>query len=289
MTRNFTEENATEAVLGRYADCPHPRLKTISEAIVRHLHALIREVEPTTEEWMQAIEFLTRTGKKCDDVRQEFILLSDVLGVSTLVDAINNRRPANATESTVLGPFHMVGSPPLNNGDNVALHGTGEPLVVTGRVLDTDGKPLPGAKVDIWQANEQGFYDVQKPGDLPDRNLRGLFTTDDNGDFWFRSIMPSYYPIPTDGPVGEMVLAAGRHPNRPAHIHFIGMAEGHEPVVSHLFVEGDPYIESDVVFGVKESLVRDFDLIDDPAKAAKWGVANPFRYVHNDIVLVPVG
>ncbi|MGR3436091.1 MAG: intradiol ring-cleavage dioxygenase [Shimia sp.] len=286
MTRNFTEENATDEVLGRFADCPDPRLKEVSEAVVRHLHALVREVEPTTEEWMAAIEFLTRTGQKCDDVRQEFILLSDVFGVSTLVDAINNRKPKEATESTVLGPFHMVESPPLPNGADVARHGSGEPLVVTGEVRGTDGRTLAGAKVDIWQANEEGFYDVQKPGELPDLNLRGLFTTDEEGRFWFRSVTPSYYPIPTDGPVGEMVLATGRHPNRPAHIHFIGMAEGHEPVVSHLFVEGDPYIESDVVFGVKESLVREFDLVDDPDRAKEYGVPNPFRHVHNVITLV---
>ncbi len=286
MTRNFTEENATEEVLSRYADCPNPRLKEVSEAIVRNLHALIREVEPTTEEWMQALEFLTAVGQKCDEKRQEFILLSDVFGVSTLVDAINNRKPADATESTVLGPFHMVESPAYPNGENVARHGSGAALVVTGTVTDTDGNLLPDAKVDIWQANEDGFYDVQKPGELPDLNLRGLFTTQQDGSFWFRSILPSFYPIPTDGPVGEMVLAAGRHPNRPAHIHFIGMAEGHEPITSHLFVEGDPYIESDVVFGVKESLVRDFDLIDDERRAKEYGVPNPFYHVHNVISLV---
>lgn len=288
MSRNFTEQNATQEVLARYDDCPDPRLKEVSQAIVKHLHALVREVEPTTQEWMQAIEFLTQTGQKCDDVRQEFILLSDVLGVSTLVDAINNRKPPEATESTVLGPFHMVESPPLPNGADVAQHGTGEPLVVTGQVVSIDGTPLVGAKVDIWQANEEGFYDVQKPGELPDLNLRGLFTTEEDGRYWFRSITPSFYPIPTDGPVGEYVTASGRHPNRPAHIHFIGMAEGHEPVVTHLFVEGDPWIESDVVFGVKETLVRDFDLIDDPAKAAEYGVSNPFRHVHNVITLAPV-
>ncbi len=286
MTRNFTEANATEEVLSRFKDCPDARLKEVSEAIVRHLHALVREVEPTTQEWMQAIEFLTAVGQKCDNVRQEFILLSDVFGVSTLVDAINNRKPADATESTVLGPFHMVESPAYPNGENVARHGTGKPLVVTGTITDIDGNTLAGAKVDIWQANEEGFYDVQKPGDLPDLNLRGLFTTEEDGSFWFRSILPSYYPIPTDGPVGKMVLASGRHPNRPAHIHFIGMAEGHEPVISHLFVEGDPYIESDVVFGVKESLVRDFDLVDDPQRAAEYGVSNPFYHVHNSIALV---
>ncbi|NJO32533.1 MAG: 6-chlorohydroxyquinol-1,2-dioxygenase [Rhodospirillales bacterium] len=286
MTRNFTEENATPEVLARFDECPDPRLKEISRAVVTHLHALIRDLEPTLQEWMAALEFLTATGQKCDDTRQEFILLSDVWGVSTLVDAINNRKPGNATESTVLGPFHMVTSPAYENGADVALHGGREPLVVTGEVRGTDGRMIAGAKVDIWQADEDGFYDVQKPGEVPDRNLRGLFTTDEKGRFWFRSVLPCFYPIPTDGPVGKMVLATGRHPNRPAHIHFIGTADGYESVTSHLFVEGDPYIDSDVVFGVKESLISDFVLVDDPVQAAEFNVSNPFRHVHNVITLV---
>ena len=286
MTRDFTEENATDEVLGRFVDCPDPRLRQVSEAAVRHLHAFVREVEPTMAEWMAAIEFLTATGQKCDATRQEFILLSDVLGVSTLVDAINNRKPVEATESTVLGPFHMLESPAYDNGHDIALHGTGEPLVVTGRVVDTEGRAMAGAKIDVWQADESGFYDVQKPGEVPDLNLRGLFTADDEGRFWFRTVVPRHYPIPTDGPVGRYVLESGRHPNRPAHIHFIAEADGCDPVTSHLFLEGDPYIESDVVFGVKESLVQEFPEVDDADAATRYGVANPFRHVDNEIVLV---
>lgn len=285
MTRNFTEENATQEVLARFVNCPDPRLKQISEAVVRHLHAFIREVEPTMEEWMAGLEYLTATGQKCDSTRQEFILLSDTLGVSTLVDAINHRKPEGATESTVLGPFHMVKSPSRAEGANIAEHGSGEPLVVTVEVTDTTGNPVPGAEVDVWQADEYGFYDVQKQGEVPDLNLRGLFIADDAGRFSFRSVMPCHYPIPIDGPVGAWVTAAGRHNYRPAHIHFIGMAKGHEPVTTHLFVEGDPYIEDDVVFGVKESLIQDFPEHDDAAMADRYGVSNPFRRVHYRICL----
>lgn len=285
MTRNFTEDNATQEVIARYDECPDPRLKEVSVALVKHLHAFIREVEPTPEEWFEGIRFLTETGQKCDDVRQEFILLSDVFGVSTLVDAINNRKPVGATESTVEGPFHLVESPERDNGETIALHGSGDPLVVTGRVLNTEGNPVANAEVDVWQADEAGFYDVQKIGEVPDANLRGIFRTDADGSFWFRSVVPQYYPIPTDGPVGRMVLMAGRHPNRPAHIHFEADADAHEKVTSHLFVEGDPYIESDVVFGVKASLIKEFEKKDDPATAQKYGVSNPFHHVHNDIVL----
>lgn len=287
VTRHFSETNATDEVLSRFSNCPDARLKEISESIVRHLHAFIRDVEPTMEEWMAGIAFLTATGQKCDPVRQEFILLSDTLGVSTLVDAINNRKPEGATESTVLGPFHMVDSPLRAEGANIAEHGTGEPLFVTVGVNDTEGRPVPGAKVDVWQADEYGFYDVQKPGEVPDLNLRGLFTADAGGRLSFRTVMPCHYPIPIDGPVGAWVTASGRHEYRPAHIHFIGMAEGYEPVTTHLFVEGDPYIEDDVVFGVKESLIQDFPERDDAEMAARCAVPNPFRHVHYNITLAP--
>ncbi len=287
VTRHFTEANATDEVLSRFENCPDPRLKQVSKAIIRHLHAFIREVEPTTDEWMAGIEYLTATGQKCDAVRQEFILLSDTLGVSTLVDAINNRKPEGATESTVLGPFHMIESPPRADGANIAEHGTGEPLIVTVDVTDTAGQPVPGALVDVWQADEYGFYDVQKQGEVPDLNLRGLFTADAEGKLSFRTVMPCHYPIPIDGPVGAWVTAAGRHQYRPAHIHFIGMATGHEPVTTHLFVEGDPYIEDDVVFGVKESLIQDFPERDDAGMAARYDIPNPFRHVHYTIILAP--
>lgn len=285
--REFNEDNATEAVIARFGDTPDPRLKEIMTVVVKHLHAAVKELEPTMDEWMAAIDFLTRTGQKCDDVRQEFILLSDTLGVSMLVDAINHRKPKGATESTVLGPFHMVESPPREIGADIALDGKGEPTLVTGQVSDVNGKPVAGALVDVWQANDEGYYDVQQPGIQPERNLRGLFTADKDGRFWFRTILPKFYPIPTDGPVGEMLNATKRHPFRPAHVHFIVAAEGYEPVVTHLFVEGDKYLESDAVFAVKESLIKDFDQVDDARKAKEYGIGNPFRQVHHEFTLAP--
>jgi catechol 1,2-dioxygenase len=249
----------------------------------------VKDVELTEEEWGVAIDFLTRTGQRCSDVRQEFILLSDVLGVSMLVETINHRTGGTSTESTVLGPFHMVESPPRELGENIALDGKGEPCLVTGRVTGPDGEPLAGALVDVWQANDEGFYDVQQPGVQPERNLRGLFTADAEGRFWFRSIVPSYYPIPDDGPVGELLAATGRHPNRPAHLHFIVAAPGYRSVTTHVFVADSPYLDSDAVFGVKESLVRAVPEVDDPARAAEVGLANPFRTLTFDLTLLRAG
>jgi protocatechuate 3,4-dioxygenase beta subunit len=282
----FSEERSAEVVAASFAETPDPRLKQVMTSLVHHLHAFVKDVELTEEEWGTAIAFLTRTGQLCDDVRQEFILLSDVLGVSMLVETINHRTGGTSTESTVLGPFHMVESPPRELGGNIALDGKGEPCLVTGQVTGSDGEPLAGALVDVWQANDDGFYDVQQPGIQPERNLRGLFTADEQGRFWFRSIVPRYYPIPDDGPVGELLAATERHPNRPAHIHFIVTAPNHRPVTTHLFVEGSPYIDSDAVFGVKESLIREFPVVDDPARAEDMGLPNPFRTVHFDVALL---
>jgi catechol 1,2-dioxygenase len=223
----------------------------------------------------------------CDDRRQEFILLSDVLGVTMLVDAINHRKATEATESTVLGPFHMVESPPRELGDTIDLVGTGERCVVTGRVVSLDGTPLAGALVDVWQADDHGFYDVQQPGGQPPGNGRGLFTCDGDGRFWFRTVTPSAYPIPTDGPVGGLLTATGRHPYRPAHIHFIVAADGHLPVTTHMFVAGSPYLDSDAVFAVRQSLVRDFTEVGDPDQAAAYGVEAPFRHARFEVVLQP--
>lgn len=282
----FSEDQSAEVVvesLGRETD---PRLRQVLGSLVRHLHAFVKEVELTDKEWEAAVAFLTETGQKCTDVRQEFILLSDVLGVSMLVETINNRSAGSATESTVLGPFHLVDSPPCEPGDLIALDGKGEQCVVTGRVTDESGNPVANAAVDVWQANAEGFYDVQQPGVQPEGNLRGLFTTDADGEFWFRSIVPRFYPIPVDGPVGRLLEATHRHPYRPAHVHFLVTAEGHRPLVTHLFVKGCPYLGSDVVFGVKETLIRDFAQVDDPARAAGLGFDNPFRAVHFDITLL---
>jgi hydroxyquinol 1,2-dioxygenase len=284
---DFTEETATDAVVASFAGTADPRLREILESLVRHLHGFVREVEPTFEEWERAVGFLTATGRRCDDQRQEFILLSDVLGVTMLVDAINHRKASEATESTVLGPFHMVASPPRELGDTIDLVGTGQPCVVTGRVVSLDGAPLPGAQVDVWQADDHGFYDVQLPGEQPPGNGRGLFTCDDEGRFWFRTVTPSAYPIPIDGPVGGLLTATGRHPYRPAHIHFIVAADGHQPVTTHVFVAGSEYLDSDAVFAVKQSLIRDFDEVDDPDQAAAYGVQPPFRHARFEVVLQP--
>jgi len=284
---DFTEETAADAVVASFAGTADPRLREILESLVRHLHGFVREVEPTFAEWERAMEFLAATGRMCDGRRQEFILLSDVLGVTMLVDAINHRKASEATESTVLGPFHMVASPPRELGDTIDLVGTGQPCVVTGRVVSLDGTPLPGAQVDVWQADDHGFYDVQQPGAQPPGNGRGLFTCDDEGRFWFRTVTPSAYPIPTDGPVGGLLTATGRHPYRPAHIHFIVAADGHQPVTTHVFVAGSDYLDSDAVFAVKQSLIRDFDEVDDPDRAAAYGVQAPFRHARFEVVLQP--
>jgi protocatechuate 3,4-dioxygenase beta subunit len=282
----FSEERSSEVVAASFADTPDPRLRQVMTSLVRHLHDFVKDVELTEEEWGFAVDFLTRTGHMSDDVRQEFILLSDVLGVSMLVETINHRTGGRSTESTVLGPFHMVESPPRDLGDDIALDGKGTPCLVSGQVTGPDGEPLAGASVDVWQANEDGFYDVQQPGIQPERNLRGLFTTDDEGRFWFRSIVPKYYPIPDDGPVGQLLAATGRHPNRPAHLHFIVTAPGYRPVTTHVFVDGSPYLDSDAVFGVKESLVRPVPEADDPARAAEVGLVNPFRTLTFDLTLL---
>ena len=287
MATDFTEEGAADAVVESFASTPDERLRTILNSLVRHLHAAVREVEPSIAEWERAIEFLTATGQKCSDVRQEFILLSDVLGISMLVETINERGAAGATQSTVLGPFHMTKSPRRELGDTIDLVGESEPCVVTGRVVATDGTPLPAAVLDVWQANDHGAYDVQEPGKQPAGNGRGLFTADDEGRFWFRTIVPSYYPIPTDGPVGSLLAATRRHPNRPAHIHFIVAADGYRPLTTHIFVADSPYIDSDAVFAVKKSLVTDFDEVDDPEQAGRYQVSNPFRHADVQIVLPP--
>jgi catechol 1,2-dioxygenase len=281
----FSEERSAEIVAESFQACPDERLREVLTVLVRHLHDAAKELEITHAELDTAIDFLTRTGHTCDDTRQEFVLLSDVLGLSMLVDSIANRGPVDATASTVLGPFHMVDSPPRELGASISLAPGGEATLVTGQVLSVDGSPLPGALVDVWQADDEGFYDVQRPGEVPDRNLRGLFTADHEGRFWFRTILPAAYPIPDDGPVGELLQATGRHPWRPAHIHFIVGADGHAPVTTHIFVAGSSYLDSDAVFGVKDSLIVDFARVDDPVEAARRGMTVPFRRAHVELRL----
>lgn len=286
---DITTDEATDVVVEAWSGTSSDRLWEVLASLTRHLHNFVREVDPTMAEWELVIDFLTRTGQKCDDVRQEFMLLSDVFGITMLVETLESlRHSPGATAATVLGPFHMVESPPRELGDSVNLTGRGMPCVVEGSITSTDGTPLPGATVDVWQANDEGFYDVQFEAGLPRNNGRGLFTSDDRGHFWFRTVTPSFYPIPTDGPVGELLAATSRHPNRPAHIHFIADADGHHPLTTHAFVAGSPYIDSDAVFAVKSSLIIDFPEVDDPELAAKFNVSNPFRHARFDIKLGPV-
>jgi hydroxyquinol 1,2-dioxygenase len=284
--RNLTEANLTDAVVARLDKTADPRFKEVMASLIRHVHAFVREVELTEEEWFEAVKFLTAAGQKCDDKRQEWILLSDVLGVSMLVDAINHRRSGNATENTVLGPFYVHGAPEIELGGDMAKGWEGEPTYVSGRVLSVDGKPVPGALLDLWQSNSEGWYDVQL-ADTGGRQLRARLRADGEGRFRFRTIKPTAYPVPTDGPVGRILDRMGRHPMRPAHLHFIVTAPGYETCVTHLFVEGDPYLESDVVFGVKNSLVIDFKRNDSEAEAKKLGLKAPFCQASYDFVLKP--
>lgn len=289
--RDFDEHTITEAVLERVRQAPTPRARQISEALVRHLHDFVREVEPTFDEWLAAIDFLTEVGQKCTDKNQEFILLSDTLGVSMLVDAINHRLPEGATQTTVMGPFYMPDAPVMPLGTNLAEGLKGTPLLVTGTVSSQRApgqrEPLAGAAVDTWQSDSEGYYDVQHLEELGGYSLRARFHTDDQGRFWFWTVVPTAYSIPADGPVGRMLAAQGRHPYRPAHVHFMITAPGHTRLVTHLFVAGDKYIDSDVVFGVKQSLIKEFK--PQPAGTAADGTVMDRDYVllEHDFVLAP--
>ena len=284
--RNLTEANVTEAVIQTFEGTPNERLKEIMTSLVKHLHAFIRDVNLTEAEWLAGIQFLTVTGQMCDDKRQEFILLSDTLGATTLKDLINNRRSPGMTEYTILGPFYRPDAPELPLGSNMAGDISGEPVVVRGRVLAPDGRPIPNASLDVWQADAEGNYDLQMP-DLEGIALRAIFHTDSEGRFAFRTIKPSFYPIPHDGPVGQMLIAARRHPYRPAHIHFIVSANGHSSVTTELFAAGDPYLDSDAVFGVRGSLVVPFVRHESADEAARLNVSAPFYTVDYDFVLEP--
>ena len=259
---HFTEDNSSALVLERTGPKANERLSTIIASLVSHLHAFVKELQVTESEWEKAIDFLTRTGQISSNERQEFILLSDVLGVSMLVDAIAHRRPEGATESTVFGPFHVDGAPLRQMGDNICLDGKGESCLFAGCVTDLDGNPLEGACVDVWSDNADGYYDVQQPDIQPPWNNRGRFLTGVDGAYSFVGIKPTPYPIPYDGPVGELLDGLDRHPYRPAHMHFVVTAPGHQRLVTHTFVEGDDYLKTDAVFGVKESLIVAYDRLD---------------------------
>lgn len=281
----FTEDTSAEVVIARNAQAPDARLAQVMAVITKHLHAAVKEIEPTQEEWFQAIMFLTKTGQMCDEWRQEYILLSDVTGVSMLVDAINNRKPSGASESTVLGPFHVADAPELPLGSDICLDQKGVPMLVKGRILSTDGTPIAHAKIDVWQANDEGFYDVQQKGIQPEFNLRGVFRTNAAGEYWFKGVKPKFYPIPDDGTVGNLLKGLGRHPFRPAHLHYIISADGFDTLTTHIFDPDDPYIHSDAVFGVKQSLMAKFEPITAEAAIHAAAMKGPFVQVVHDFVL----
>lgn len=283
--RNLTEANLTEAVLKKLEGATDARFKQIMTSLITHMHAFIREVNLTEAEWFTGIQFLTATGQKCDDKRQEFILLSDTTGVSMLVDALNHRLPNGATESTVTGPFYVQGAPELPFGADIAQGVAGDPTWFSGRVLTPDGKPIAGATLDLWSTDGEGWYDVQLPGQA--LRARGKIKTDAQGRYAFWTVRPVSYAIPTDGPVGKMLLMMGRHPYRPAHTHMVLSAPGYKPVTTHVFVEGDPYLESDAVFGVKNSLVTEFKRHEPGTAPDGRRLDKPWYTVNYDFGLAP--
>jgi hydroxyquinol 1,2-dioxygenase len=280
----FNEKQLAKAVVARLGQARDPRFRQVMKSLVTHLHAFVREVELTEAEWMQAIQFLTRTGQMCDDKRQEFILLSDLLGVSMLVDAINHRSVGGETESTVLGPFFVDGAPKLKMGDSIARNGGTDPTLVRGRVLDAKRRGISGATIDVWQTGSDATYDVQRPG-FEGMDMRGTFVTGEDGQYEFRTVRPRSYPVPTDGPAGDMLRVMRHHARRPAHIHFMVSAPGYERLVTHLFVKGDKYLASDAVFGVKDELVVPFKRHGSKAEAERLNMPSPFFTVDYDFAL----
>jgi hydroxyquinol 1,2-dioxygenase len=278
-----TEQNLTDVVLDRWKNIPDPRLRQVMGSLIKHLHGFVRDIEPTEKEWAAAIDFLTRIGKMCDDKRQEFILFSDVMGVSILVDSLNHRLASGATPTTVEGPFHVANAPEVADGGDMAKGAPGVPCFVVGKVRDLDGKPVGGATLDLWQTDGEGFYEAQR--DVTEPWMRGLYKTRPDGSYVIRTVAPIGYTIPMDGPVGELVKKTSISPMRPAHIHFCVESPGYHRVVTHLFQRGCPYIETDVVYGVKEPLIVDF--VEKPPGVAPNGekVDTPFCVINYDFVL----
>ena len=279
------EQAVTDDAEASFRGAASPRYREVMQALVRHLHAFAREVRLTDAEWQRGIEFLTRTGHLTDDRRQEFILLSDVLGLSMLTVGINAPRSAGATESTVLGPFFVAGAPEIPLGGDLAHGASGDPCWVEGRILGTGGEPVAGARIEVWQADADGFYDVQYEGTRTAG--RGWLRSGPGGEYRFWSVRPAPYAIPADGPVGDLLAAAGRGPMRPAHLHFRVGAPGYQTLITHFFAAGDPYLDQDVVFGVKDSLVADFT--GHPPGAGPDGreLTGPWSSLRQDIVLAP--
>jgi protocatechuate 3,4-dioxygenase beta subunit len=285
-TRFTTEDDITAEVLRRFEGTPDPRLREIMLSLTQHLHQFVKDVRLVEGEWWKAIEFLTRTGQMCSDKRQEFILLSDTMGISMLVDLISNGKPVGASESTVFGPFYREGGPELPAGANMAKGAQdGTPAIIHGRVIDMDGKPIANAMLDVWQADPEGLYDSQRP-ELEELHMRGVYHSDAQGNYLIRTMRPVHYQIPTDGPVGDMLAATKRHPWRPAHVHFKVTAPGYQPLTTHLFDDVDEYLDSDAVFGVKDSLICKFPLHQArDADSAKFGIEPPFCTAQYDFIL----
>jgi hydroxyquinol 1,2-dioxygenase len=285
-SRNLADDALTDAVLASFAGAPSERFREIAEGLVRHLHAFVAETKVTEEEWFAGIDFLTRIGHITTDQRQEFMLLSDVLGVSMLVIGQNNRTATEATESTVFGPFFVAGSPEYPNGGDLANGAPGAPCLMAGRILDLDGEPIAGARVEVWQADDEGLYDVQY-ADLEEPRGRGHLISAEDGRYWCWSVLPEAYAIPADGPVGDLLAAGGRGPMRPAHVHFKVDAPGYRTLITHVFAEGDEHLDSDAVFGVKGSLIAPFPR-HEPGTAPDGRVVDtPFHTLDYDFVLAP--
>ncbi len=287
-TRNLADAELTRAVLSSFEGAPSERLERVMTSLVDHLHAFVRDVELTEEEWFAGIEFLTRVGHITDDKRQEFMLLSDVLGLSMLVIGVNNRKPPGATEATVFGPFFVEGSPAFSNGDDIANGAPGEPCLISGRVLDLDGNPVAGARMEIWQADEDGLYDVQYD-DVDDPRGRGHLHSADDGRYWFWTIRPECYGIPDDGPVGDMLRATARGSMRPAHVHFMITAPGFERLITHVFADDDQHLDADAVFGVKSTLLGRFERHEPGTAPDGRELDAPFSTMSFDFVLAPSG
>lgn len=264
-------ETLRDQVVSAFAHTPDPRARELLSSLARHLHDFVIETKLTEDEWLTAIEFLTATGKMCDDKRQEFVLLSDVFGISALVDFLNGPKGETATENALIGPFYVSDAPLLANGDSIVKEHDGEPVHLSGAVTDLTGTPLPGAQVEIWQVAANGAYDGQDP-EMVENNMRGRFLTDDAGRYALRTNRPFGYSVPTDGPVGRLLDVLDRDPMRAAHIHLRVSAEGHEPLVTQLYDADCPYLPTDVVFGVRESLATQLELRDDGVRYATFDV-----------------
>ena len=290
-------DDLAQAVIARMAESPNPRFRQIMTSLVRHAHEFVKEVELTGDEWMKAIQFLTATGKMCDDKRQEFILLSDTLGISMLVVAIEQAKSLRAhpkgatatppTEATVQGPFFWEGAPELPLGSDLAGKAPGEPAYYTGQVTDIHGRPIADCPIEVWSGDGDGIYDMQR-GENAEMMLRARLRTDADGNYRFWSIKPTFYPVPDDGPVGDMLRLMGRHPNRPGHIHLMLKAPGHQPLTTHLFVGDSPFLDSDAVFGVRNSLIVDFERHDAGTAPDGRVLDKPYYTARYDFRLIPL-